>query len=173
MSPRSASRPEAGSESGWAAFFRRSMNARSACGASRSSLAPEPARTDGVKCADRQAAAALAEQDIESLPHLGGGLVREGDSEDLVGPHAVRLDQVRDAVSEHPRLAAAGPGKNQERPIEVGHCLPLRRVQLLDVDHGAPEPTRRERKEKHGSRWVGGTVAVKLVRGRLSAEGGC
>ena len=42
------------------------------------------------------------------------------------------LDEVGDAVGEHPGLARAGPGHHQQRPLAVGDRLELGRVEALE-----------------------------------------
>ena len=42
------------------------------------------------------------------------------------------LDQVGDAVREHPRLARSGPGDDEQRPVVMGHGLPLDGVQAVE-----------------------------------------
>ena len=63
--------------------------------------------------------------------HLGGGLVGEGDGQEAEGRDAPVLDQVGDAVGEHPGLARAGAGDDQQRTVAVDDGLPLRGVQPL------------------------------------------
>ena len=71
------------------------------------------------------------------LAHLGGGLVGEGDGEHLAGLHAPGRQQVGDAVGEHPGLARAGTGDDEQRAALVQHGLALLGVeadeQLLGV----------------------------------------
>ena len=56
---------------------------------------------------------------LDPLAHLGGGLVRERDREDLVRLDAALAEQIGDAVGEHARLAGAGAGDHEERPSVV------------------------------------------------------
>ena len=72
--------------------------------------------------------AAVLGQTLDPLPHLVGGLVGERQRQDLAGRDAVQ-QQVRDAVRDDPRLAAAGPRQNQQRPIDVRGRFTLRRRQ--------------------------------------------
>ena len=66
----------------------------------------------------------------DPLAHLGGGLVGERDGED---PRRVRalVDQVGDAVGEHPRLAGSGTGDDEQRTVAVHD-----RVELIGVETG-------------------------------------
>ena len=52
------------------------------------------------------------------LLHLAGGLVGEGDGQDVARPHAL-LQQLGDAAGDDPGLAAAGPGQDQQRALDV------------------------------------------------------
>ena len=62
-------------------------------------------------------AAGLADEGHDPLAHLGGGLVREGDGEDLPRPDALDADEVGDPMGQDARLAAAGAGQDQQRPL--------------------------------------------------------
>ncbi len=66
----------------------------------------------------------------DPVAHLARGLVGEGDREDLARPCAAGRQQPGDAVGEHPRLARAGAGEHQQRPLAVRDRLALRRVEL-------------------------------------------
>ena len=56
--------------------------------------------------------------------HLVGRLVGEGQGQDLRAGDAL-LQQVGDAMRDHARLAAARPGQNQQRAIDMLHRLEL------------------------------------------------
>ena len=56
--------------------------------------------------------------------HLAGGLVGEGDGEDVAGADAL-LQQVGDAARDDARLAAAGAGQDEQRPFDVRDGLAL------------------------------------------------
>ncbi len=60
------------------------------------------------------AARLLADQAGDSRTQLGGGLVGEGDGEDLPRPDAADADEICDAMSEDARLAAARPGQDED-----------------------------------------------------------
>ena len=78
----------------------------------------------------------VAEQQLDALAHLLRGLVGERDREDLAGPRDAGLDEPRDAVREHPRLARPGAREHEQRPLAVrdGGALGLvqAREQVLD-----------------------------------------
>ena len=56
------------------------------------------------------------DQSADPLLHLVGGLVGERDGQDLERRDALAPDQVGDAVGEHPGLARARAGDDQQRP---------------------------------------------------------
>src|SRR5947207_15722102 len=72
---------------------------------------PQQPVCDAVKGADPQSAAGHTEQSLDASTHLPRLLVGEGHGQDAVGRDALGLDQPRDAVRQHPGLAAAGPGE--------------------------------------------------------------
>ncbi len=74
---------------------------------------------------------ALADQPVEPRAQLARRLVGEGDRQDVPGRDQARLDQVGDAVDDDAGLARARPGQDEQRPIGMGHRLPLLRVQPL------------------------------------------
>ena len=76
------------------------------------------------------ARATLSEHPLEPLAHLRGGLVGERDREDLVRLDAMRPDQVGDPVREDAGLARARARDDEERPVDVEHCLALGRVEV-------------------------------------------
>ncbi len=95
-------------------------------------LAAKHAPARRVEGEDPDRAGGAAEHALEPLPHLARRLVRERDREDLVRPHAVRPDQVRDTVREHAGLARAGAGDDEERPVDVEHGVALCRIEALE-----------------------------------------
>ena len=100
-----------------------------AAGASRRRIRPQAAWKVRIQIAR----ATGPSRSLEPLAHLAGGLVREGDREDLVRLHAAGVDQVRDAVGEHARLARAGAGDDEQRAFGREDGLPLGRVQVGEV----------------------------------------
>ena len=63
--------------------------------------------------------------------HLAGRLVGERDGQDLVRADLAGRQQVGDPAGQHPGLARAGPGHDEQRGTLVRHGLPLLRVQAL------------------------------------------
>jgi hypothetical protein len=84
-------------------------------------LRTEQPRAGGVEGHHPHAAHAPAEQQLDALAHLPRRLVGEGDREDLVVAGHARVDEVRDAVCEHARLARAGAREHEQRPLAVDH----------------------------------------------------
>ena len=68
-------------------------------------LAAEDAAAGGVEGHHPGGARGRADEALDALAHLRGGLVREGDREDLGRLRARRGEQVRDAARQHARLA--------------------------------------------------------------------
>jgi hypothetical protein len=79
---------------------------------------------------------ARPDEHLDPLAHLLRRLVGERDREDLVGARLLGAHQVGDAVREHARLARAGAGEDQQRPLAVHDGVALGRVetrqQLVD-----------------------------------------
>ena len=63
---------------------------------------------EGVEGADGHLVSACPHEGGGALPHLAGGLVREGERGDAVGLYAAPVDEVGDAVGYDAGLAAAG-----------------------------------------------------------------
>ena len=89
------------------------------------------------------ARAIAAEQVLEPLAHLARGLVRERDREDLVRLHPAGVDQVRDPVGEHARLAGARAGDDEQRPLGCEDRLSLAGIQVGEIAFG----------RRHGHTW--------------------
>src|SRR6266850_8608741 len=68
--------------------------------------------------------------------HLARSFVREGHSQDLVGSNAA-LDHVRDAKSDHARLARPRAGENEHRAADGLDGQPLLWIECAQVDHRA------------------------------------
>ena len=86
----------------------------------------------GVEGGDPHGLGPAADEGLDPLPHFGGGLVGEGDGQDLAVVGPPRGDQVGDPVAEHPGLARAGTGHDQQGAAGVLDCFLLLRVQALE-----------------------------------------
>ena len=73
-----------------------------------------------------------ADERGDPLLHLARGLVGEGDRQDLAGLHVALGQQVGDAVGEHPGLARAGAGDDQQRAALVDDRRALLRVEPVE-----------------------------------------
>src|SRR5581483_4288223 len=121
-------------------------------------LAAQDAPAGGVEGEDPDRARRAAEEALEPRAHLARRLVRERDGEDLLGLHAARRDQVRDAMRQHPRLAGAGAGDDEQRPLRREHGFTLRRVEALQVAVGADDGHRSRCYPGAAARPGGGTA---------------
>ena len=68
----------------------------------------------------------------DAADHLVGGLVGEGDEQDLVRRYNASLDRVRGATADHPRLARAGAGQDEERAARGEDGLALGVVEVAE-----------------------------------------
>ena len=102
-------------------------------------LAAQDPDAGGVEGGDPHGLGPAADQRLDAFPHFGGGLVGEGDGQDLavVGPPGG--DQVGDPVAEHAGLARAGAGHDQQGAAGVLDGLFLLRVQPLQQFAGVRE----------------------------------
>ena len=83
-------------------------------GAERLPLFAEQPHTERVERAEHDAARDVGpDERRHALGHLARGLVREAHREDRLGSHAA-LEQARDALRDHARLAAAGAGEHEQ-----------------------------------------------------------
>ena len=96
---------------------------------SRGTSRPRPCRCSG------------AHQAAGARQHLARGAARERQQQDAFGRHAL-LDQVGDAAGERPRLAGAGAGDDQHRPVAAGDRRELGGIQrLLPAGRGGSSNT--------------------------------
>ncbi len=93
----------------------------------RAVLAQQP-HPERMKGADQHLLRGAASQRAGALAHFGGGLVGEGDGGDALRGQPV-LDQARDLVRDHARLARTGPGQHQARAAVVRDGLELSGVE--------------------------------------------
>src|SRR5207302_8506656 len=68
---------------------------------------------------------------LKELTHPNGGLVRQGNRQDLAGANAL-LNQVADPARDHACLAATGTGENKQWTIDMEHGLALRVGQIIE-----------------------------------------
>ena len=73
-----------------------------------------------------------AEQLLDALGHLGGGLVGEGDGEDGIRRDALRLNEIGDAVGDDAGLARAGAGQDEQRAVRGLDGGALLRIHLFE-----------------------------------------
>jgi hypothetical protein len=64
------------------------------------------------------------------LAHLFGGLIGKRHGENRIRRHAALLDQIRNAVRNHARLAGARTGQQKHRPIDREDSFALLRVHV-------------------------------------------
>jgi hypothetical protein len=92
-----------------------------------------------VKSTESDIVGAAAEQRRDALAHLARRLVGEGNGEDAPGRHALVRHKVGDAVCDHARLAAAGPGDDQHRAFGGRDSAALFRIEVREHVHvGGP-----------------------------------
>ena len=88
---------------------------------------------EGVKRAQVGPVGACPEQLIDSLPHFGGSLVREGQGK--CRRILILLEQPRHTQRKHARLAGSGAGKHQQRTTVPFHGPTLVLVEIREGDH--------------------------------------
>ena len=94
-------------------------------------LGAQQPRARRVEGHDPHAAGGVPEQQLDALAHLLRGLVGEGDGQQLARARAPGLHEPRDPVGEHPRLARAGTGQDEQRAVAVGHGVALGCIEAL------------------------------------------
>ena len=92
-------------------------------------MPPQDARAHAVKSAAPQPHQIARDQRTHALAHLARRLVCEREQQDVLGPYAV-LHEIRHAVRERARFAAARARDHECRARRRGHGLELLRVQL-------------------------------------------
>ena len=100
---------------------------------------------DAVEGADPHPPDGALEDRLDARPHLARRLVGEGDGEDPGGTRLPGRDEPRDAVGEHPGLAASRAGEHERVAGLGGHRGALLVVERLDdvrdVVHASPVRT--------------------------------
>jgi hypothetical protein len=84
-----------------------------------------------VLCARQRA----AQQGIDAIPHLTGGLIGKRDRQDCPARHPAGGDQMGDAVRDDPGFAAACASQDQQRPFGVLDGFSLAGVQTVTEIH--------------------------------------
>ena len=122
-------------------------------------MAAQDLGADGVEGAEPlHAFGDGADDGGDALAHLPGGLVGEGDGEDLRRIGLAGGDQVRDPGREHAGLAGAGAGEHENRPFGGLHGGALLRVQAVQVGR-----LRRNRRSGAGAQGSGRRLMGKVV----------
>ena len=106
-------------------------------------------RAERMEGAEPEALDALPEQVRDPADHLARGLVGEGDREHLPGPRPAGQQQMREPRGQHPRLAGAGAGQHQQRPVGG-----LDRGALLRIEPAEPNRRRGRRRAHHHLRLI-------------------
>ncbi len=78
-----------------------------------------------------------ADQLADAVLHLARGLVGEGDGEDLVGPGAAGVQQMRDARGQRAGLACARAGEHQHGAVERFDRRALVGIQAVQIGRRA------------------------------------
>ena len=75
----------------------------------------------------------MVQQPVHALGHLAGSLVGEGNGQNRLRRDAFFADQPGDAAGDHPRLARAGSGENQQGAFGGFDGCALFRVQIGEL----------------------------------------
>ena len=104
----------------------------------RADLTAQQPGAQGVEGAEVNVAGGFVAQQLRDPPsHLGGGLVRERDSQDVLGPDTA-VDQVRHPGRDDARLAAAGTGEDENRTIAVANGFGLLWIECAEIQRVRP-----------------------------------
>src|SRR5579863_1680652 len=103
-----------------------------------------------MESAEPHALSALARRFQQAMLHLAGGFVCECQPEDIfAGEIGIRLQQVADALGDHPCLACPRARDDQQRPFAMLDGHSLRGV---------------ERESMNGNSWPRGFLRIVLPR---------
>ena len=103
-----------------------------------------------VERGDRRVRVAVGHELVDPDLHLGGGLVGEGQGQDLRRPGGPRGDQPGDPAGDDLGLAGARPGDHEERTAAMDHGPALLRIEAMEQGleaFGRPLATLRRRRE--------------------------
>jgi hypothetical protein len=92
-------------------------------------LAAQDAHAGRVEGAGPEQPGASADERLQALAHLTGGLVGEGDRQDGPRMDAPLVHEVGDPVGQDPRLSAARSGQHQQGAVAVEDRLALRGIE--------------------------------------------
>ena len=95
----------------------------------RAPVSPQDADPNRVEGPHPDPTRGQVEQLLDSAAHLPRRLVGERHRQDFAGLGPSLLDQPGDPVGQHPCLATAGAGKDQQRPVLCGDGGALRRIE--------------------------------------------
>ena len=96
--------------------------------------APQKNVAQGMEGAAGNTGASVPDQVRGPAQHFRGGLAGKGQQQHGFGRHTV-FDQIGDPVNQCPRLARPGAGHAQDRPLDRGHGLVLRWIELFFKVH--------------------------------------
>ena len=95
----------------------------------RFNVAAQNAHAKGVEGGQQRfGQRAVFEQLVDTLGHLRRGFVGKRDRQDGVGRYIPYLDEIRDTVGDHPRLAGSRPGENKQGTVDGFNSGALLRV---------------------------------------------
>ena len=84
-----------------------------------------------VKGGDSREAGEVRKGLFDAGLHLSGGLLREGQGQNVLRPKPRGvLEQMDNTLRDDSRLAASRPGNDEQRPIAVFNCRELFRVEF-------------------------------------------
>ena len=92
---------------------------------------PQQAVAEGVEGGDLDVGVAVGDELVDALLHLGRGLVREREREDLFGAGAALGDQPGDAAGDDGGLAGPGAGHDEQRAGIMGDSLALGVIETI------------------------------------------
>jgi len=107
---------------------------------------PDETVAEGMEGVDGRAGLPVRHEPVDPCLHLVGGLLREGQGEDLLRPRALGGDEPGDAMGDDARLAGARAGQHEQRPVAVRDGPALRAVEA------AQEPRHRLQGDRCGGR---------------------
>ncbi len=145
-------------------------------------VSPDDPGTQRVERPGLDVATRLPDESDDPLAELGGGAIGEGHREDLPRPDALDPHEVGDPMGQHPGLARAGAGQDEDRSVGRLDRAGLLRVEVADdplgEDRGGGRPLGGARLGGRSGRGVGRrrrigeVVGLDRHRRRLDDVGG-